>query len=115
MLVIVINAITCNSLTKSIVRNSLCLEFNGKIDHIELNPGRKKLRYVIVNGSDCFIQNPIILQFSIGDRIIKRKGSMQYMWVTQTGDTTLFYKQVRGEAGKSIDITDEDIGDEKCE
>jgi hypothetical protein len=82
-------------------RLSLPIEFCGRIDTLYHDKNRKVQPFVVVNGFESIILNDIFDEFSIGDTICKKAGSMKYYWI-RNDDTVVFYQRCG-----SHDITDE--------
>lgn len=76
-------------------------EFFGKIDTLYYDDSRKGQPFVLVGNYETIIINDIFDQFSKGDILFKRSGSMKYYWVRRN-DTSVFYQQCG-----SDDITDD--------
>jgi len=76
-------------------------QFSGQIDTLYYDSSRKGQSYARVGGFETIIINDLFDNFSKGDILFKRAGSMKYYWVKDR-DTTVFYQKCGSE-----EITDE--------
>ena len=94
--ILFISCDVCEEQRRLVKTKKIHTSFDGVIKEKYLNPKDKMMPYVVFkNGSEQKIFNELYDSFKIGDRLIKEKGRIDYMWIKDNNDTVIFYWQCK--------------------
>jgi hypothetical protein len=101
ILFLIINILGCTNCRQDRINFFKPLECFGRIDSLYTDVSRKNCSFVVVNGKEILIINNIFDKFSVGDTLIKHKGSMKFYWIKKC-DTIIFYPMCGNQNGDEV-------------